>query len=302
MNKDMLWRGIAILAIIGLILITLVSVTVLIITSKPALLSPSCVGILKIDGQIDLEATRTNFKYFPGAEEYADAIRKASKDPRIKGLFVIINSPGGGVVASDVIYRELKRFNKPKVSYIEEIGASGGYYIALGTSKIYAHPNSLVGSIGVIMYLSDYKGLLEKIGVNITVIKSGPNKDIGSPFRDRNEEELAIMKDIINETYHQFKQILLESRYIQEENIDIVTDGRIFTGNTAKSLGLIDDTGLKNDFLNKFAEELGLSQDSICDITPNQPIPSLFSLYGIITTLHEMLIPDYGYRYRLRAQ
>ncbi len=302
MNKDMIWRGVAILAVIGLILIALISLMALILTSKPTLVSTDCVGVLTIDGPIDLKSVRSGFRYIPGAEDYADAIRKASKDPRIKGLFVIINSPGGGVVASDIIYRELKRFNKPKISYIEEIGASGGYYIALGTSKIYAHQNSLVGSIGVIFYLSDYKELLEKIGVNITVVKSGPNKDMGSPFRYRDELELEIIKDIVNETYNQFKEILLESRYILEEDIDKVTDGRIFTGSMAKRLGLIDDIGLKNDFLNKFIEELGLPQGSICDITPNQQIPSIFSLYGMLSTLHQLIITDYGYRYRLRAE
>lgn len=298
MNKDVLWKGIAILAVVGLIIIALISVVLLLINTKPSLISTSCVGVLRIEGPIDLKSSGGFNYYIPGAEEYAQAIRSASSDPRIKGLFVIINSPGGSIVASDMVYRELKRFNKPKVSYIEELGASGGYYVALGTNKIYAHQNSLVGNIGVIFYLTNYEGLMEKIGINITVVKSGNKKDIISPYRVPTEEELSIIKDIINETYEQFKEILLDARYIAEDSLNLVLDGRIFTGNMAKKIGLVDDVGLKRDFMEKFANDLGVDSENICDITPKKSSIGLLSLYnefiGVIAQLK--------YGYSLRAQ
>ncbi|MEM0383035.1 MAG: signal peptide peptidase SppA [Candidatus Anstonellales archaeon] len=299
MNQN-IWKAIAILGIVGLLIISIISVIVLFLTSKPQLSMSSCIGVLEIQGVIDLKSRESTFSYYPGAEDYAEAIRKASDNPTIKGLFVVINSPGGSVVASDVIYRELKRFNKPKVSYIEEIGASGGYYIALGTSKIYAHQNSLIGNIGVIMYLENYQGLLDKLGINITAVKSGRYKDIGSPFRNITNEELAMIQDIIDETYDQFIQILLDSRYISEELIENVTDGRIMTGNMGKKVGLIDDVGLKRDFLIKFANELGVDPNNICDITPKKQIGGLFSLYSLLS---EFIYPNsYANRYRLRAE
>lgn len=301
MERDKIWKGIAILAIVGLILIAIISAILLIFTSRPSLSMGSCIGVLNIDGPIFLKSPRSGFSQYPSAEDYAEAIRRAGKDPTIKGLFVVINSPGGGVVASDIIYRELKRLKKPKVAYIEEIGASGGYYVALGTDKIYSHQNSLVGSIGVIMYIENYEGLLDKIGVNITTVKSGKYKDIGSPFRKTTLDEINMIKDIVNETYGQFVEILKESRYIPEDVFENVTDGRVMTGLMAKKLGLVDDIGLKGDFLAKFANELNVPENNICDITPAIRPPGLFYfMESLINALDPRNL--YGNRYTLRAE
>ncbi|MCS7122758.1 MAG: signal peptide peptidase SppA [Candidatus Micrarchaeota archaeon] len=300
MERDKIWKGIAILSIVGLILIALISAILLIFTSKPSLSMGSCIGVINIDGPIFLKSQRGGFSQYPGAEDYAEAIRRADRDPTIKGLFVVINSPGGGVVASDIIYRELKRLKKPKVSYIEEVGASGGYYVALGTDRIYSHYNSLVGNIGVIMYIENYEGLMEKIGINITTVKSGRYKDIGNPFRKATQDEIQMILEIVNETYGQFVSILKESRYISEELFENVTDGRIMTGTMAKRMGLVDDVGLKRDFLSKFANELNVPETNICDITPSIKPPSLLFMESLISMLDPRNI--YGDRYRLRAE
>ncbi len=260
--SERVWKGIAIIALIGIVFIGLVA---LMSFSLPSL-GGKCIAVIEIDGPIFLKGQEGFFEKTYGAEDYIKAIEEAQKRDDVKGLFVVVNSPGGGVVASDVIYRKLLKFNKSKVAYIEEIGASGGYYVSLAADKIYAHPNALTGSIGVIMYLSNYQGLFEKIGVNMTAIKSGPHKDIGSPYRELTPEEKEILFSIVNESFQQFKKLVMERRHIDKKYIDKVTDGRIFTGKQALKYGLVDGTMTKEEALEKFAQELNLTKDDICEL------------------------------------
>ncbi|NPA22468.1 MAG: signal peptide peptidase SppA [Candidatus Micrarchaeota archaeon] len=271
--SERVWQGIAIIALVGLVFIGLIMV----FTFSLPKFGGKCIAVMEIEGPIYLKGYEGWFEKVYGAEDYILAIEEAQNRSDVAGLFVVINSPGGGVVASDIIYRKLRAFNKSKVAYIEEVGASGGYYVALGADKIYAHPNAITGSIGVIMYLTNYEGLMEKIGVNVTAIKSGPYKDIGSPYRELTPEEREILMSIINESYEQFKSILYERRVIPDKYKDLVVDGRVMTGQQALKYGLVDGVMTKEEALEEFAQTLNLTRYDTCELdTLTSPGPSPF--------------------------
>src|SRR5262249_45844199 len=151
-----------------------------------------------------------------------------------------INSPGGGVTASDIMYHDLMRFRhttgKPVVACMMDVAASGGYYLAMACDLVYAHPTTVTGSIGVIMSLYNASGLCEKLGVSSNPIKSGPNKDIGNPGRPMTEQERAILQGVVNGFYVQFVHVVVEGRHMPEERVRELADGRVYTGIEAKEL------------------------------------------------------------------
>jgi protease-4 len=175
----------------------------------------------------------------------------ATHDEHIKALVVRINSPGGTVTASDVIYHELMTFKDkrkiPVVAVIMDVGASGGYYIAAGADKIVAHPTSVTGSVGVIMLRVSAEGLLQKIGVDASAIKSGTKKDIGSPFRPMTDEERAIFQGMINGFFSRFVEVVSKGRSLPPDRMKVVADGRVLTGPQALDLGLVDKIGYLED-------------------------------------------------------
>ncbi len=149
--------------------------------------------LLDISGVISSE-NKESFYTSPGMlATVKEELERAAKDERVKAIVLRINSPGGTVTASDIIYHELKTFkasrNIPVVASIMDVGASGGYYIAAAADSVLAHPSSVTGSIGVIMLTVNARGLLEKVGVETNAVTSGPRKDMGSPFRVMSPEE-----------------------------------------------------------------------------------------------------------------
>ena len=176
----------------------------------------------------------------------------AAEDSRIKALLLRMNSPGGTVTASDVIYHEISEFKAkqkvPVVAVIMDIGASGGYYVAVAADRIIAHPTSVTGSVGVIMLRVNAEGLLQKIGVEAGAIKSGAKKDIGSPFRPMNEEERAIFQSMINGFQSRFLEVVTKGRKtLPAEQLKLIADGRVLTGPQAVQLGLVDQIGYLED-------------------------------------------------------
>ena len=169
----------------------------------------------------------------------------------MKALIVRINSPGGTITASDVLYHEIRAFKQrrkiPVIAAIMDVGASGGYYAALAADQIFAHPTTITGSIGVIMVTVNAQGLLEKIGVAPLAIKSGPIKDAGSPFRALTDEERAVFQAVIDDMYGRFVRLVVQSRKIPEERVRSFADGRIYTADQARALGLVDRIGYLDD-------------------------------------------------------
>ena len=193
-----------------------------------------------------------------------EELKKAQKDDKVKALVVRINSPGGTVTASDIIFRELEEYRKatgvPIIASMMDVAASGGYYIALAADTIVAHPTTVTGSIGVIMISVNAEGLLDKIGLSTAAIKSGPRKDMGSPFRQLTTEERAIFQSVIDDLYHQFVAKVVERRKIAAASAATLADGRIYTAEQALGHKLVDRIGYIPDALAAARSAAGLTE------------------------------------------
>lgn len=195
---------------------------------------------------------------------FRERLDAAAADRRVKAIVLRINSPGGGVTASDIMYRDLCRFRKetgkPVVACLMDVAASGGYYLAMGTDRVVAHPTTVTGSIGVIMSLYNATGLLGMIGVSSDPIKSGPNKDIGNPARPMTDAERAILQGMVDSFYDQFVQVVVRGRGLPEPRVRALADGRVYTGLDAHKLGLVDEIGYLDDAIDRARELAG-----VCD-------------------------------------
>ena len=196
-----------------------------------------------------------------------EELRKAEDDERVKALIVRINSPGGTITASDILYHELLAFKArkkvPVIAVIMDVGASGGYYAALAADTIVVNPTTITGSIGVMMVTVNAQGLLEKIGVAPLAIKSGPMKDAGSPFRSLTEAERAVFQSIIDEMYGRFVGLIARSRNMPEDRVRGFADGRVYTADQALKLGLVDRVGYLEDVVALAKERAGLGEAKV---------------------------------------
>ncbi len=183
------------------------------------------------------------------SETTIQQLKKFAKDDSIKAIVLRINSPGGGVGPSQEIHEEVKKLKGKKVvvASMGALAASGGYYIACAAQKIYANPGTITGSIGVIMQFVNVKDLIEKIGLKGMVVKSGAFKDIGSPVREMKSEERELLQGVIDNVHLQFVVAVAEGRGMHRDNVVKIADGRIFSGEQAKSLGLVDALGNLED-------------------------------------------------------
>jgi len=193
----------------------------------------SQIGVLEIKGVI------------LDAEEYLMAIKEMEKRGSIKAIVVRIDSPGGSVGASQEIFEELKkvRRTKPVVVSMGSVAASGGLYVALGGTEIFASPGTITGSIGVVLEIPNIEKLLKKIGIEAEIIKSGAYKDTGSIYRPLTPEERKYLSEKVKLIHDQFIRAISEERKISIEKVKEFADGRIFTGEEALSLGLVDKLG-----------------------------------------------------------
>ena len=175
-------------------------------------------------------------------------LKKAGEDDRVRALVLRIDSPGGGVTASDQIYSEIVRWKKekgiPVVAALGDLAASGGYYVACAADRIVAYPTTVTGSIGVIMMGLNLEGLLAKIGVKNQTFKAGEYKDMLSPLRGATPEERRIIQTILDSMKARFITVVRESRpRLDQSRFAEVTDGRILTATQAREAGLVDDVG-----------------------------------------------------------
>jgi protease-4 len=196
-----------------------------------------------------------------------EELRKAEEDERVKALIVRINSPGGTITASDILYHELLAFKArkkvPVIAAIMDVGASGGYYAALAADTIVVNPTTITGSIGVVMITVNAQGLLEKIGVAPLAIKSGPLKDAGSPFRSLTEAERAVFQAIIDDMHRRFVELIARSRKMPEDRVRGFADGRVYTADQALKLGLVDRVGYLEDVVTLAKERAGLGEAKV---------------------------------------
>jgi protease IV len=193
-----------------------------------------------------------------------EELQKAEEDDAVKALIVRINSPGGTITSSDLIYREIDTFKTrrkiPVVAVMMDVAASGGYYAALAADTIVALPTTVTGSIGVIMLTVNAQGLMEKIGVAPLAIKSGDMKDAGSPFRPLTAQERAVFQSVIDQMYGRFVTLIARSRKIPEDRVRTFADGRIYTAEQAKALGLVDEIGYMDDVVAAARKAAGVEE------------------------------------------
>ncbi|HSI33287.1 MAG: signal peptide peptidase SppA [Phycisphaerae bacterium] len=220
------------------------------------------IAIIEVEGM--LMNMRTGGLLQPqenGVSRFTQAMEAAARDPGVKAVVLRVNSPGGTVTASDIMYETVQRFKKetgkPVVASLQDVAASGAYYVACGADRVIAHPTSIVGSIGVIFNTFTIEGTLAKIGAKSEVVKSGPLKDMGSPFRELDPESRKVMQGMVDEYYKRFVGVVTTHRKLNGEGtLKIATDGRVFSGDRAAELGLVDRTGLLDDAIAE-AKSLG---------------------------------------------
>jgi protease-4 len=180
------------------------------------------------------------------SEHIVEELNDYADDSSVKAIVIRIDSPGGGVVVSQEIYNAVKNAKKEGKKVVVSMGsvaASGGYYVAAAADKIVANPGTLTGSIGVKMEFANVEKLLEKIGVKGMVVKAGEYKDIGSPYRDMTAQEKKLLQDVIDDVQNQFIKAVAEGRNLPETDVRAIADGRIFTGQQALALKLVDQMG-----------------------------------------------------------
>ena len=223
------------------------------------------VGVVEITGIIS------------SSKKVIKQIKDFRENDSIKAIIMRIDSPGGGIGPSQEIYAEVMRTRdiKPIIASLGSVAASGGYYIASATKKIIANPGTITGSIGVIVEYTNIQEILKKIGLSAVVIKSGKFKDIGSPVRDITAVEKKFLQDLVDELHMQFVNHAAEGRGIDIEIMAKLADGRIYTGQTAMKLNLIDQLGNFEDSV-EFAGKLAGIEGEVIPVYPQQDKISFF--------------------------
>ncbi|MGP7818438.1 signal peptide peptidase SppA [Niallia sp. 01092] len=243
------------------------------------------IAVLDVNGTIqDTGGDPASLLSSPGYNHQAfmEKLNHIKEDNDVKGLIIKVNSPGGGVVESAEIHDKIseiqKEAKKPVYISMGSMAASGGYYISAGADKIFASPETLTGSLGVIMHGVNYKGLAEKYGVDFVTIKSGPYKDIMSPSRDMTKEEKDILQTMINNSYEGFVKVIADGRGMSQVDVKKIADGRIYDGSQAKELNLIDDFGYFDDVVEQMKKDYKLKNPTVVSYTDNTGFASILGM------------------------
>lgn len=202
-------------------------------------------------------------------------LEEIKDDSSIKGIMLVVNSPGGGVYESAEIYdklKEIKAKNKKIYVTMKNTAASGGYYISAPADKIYASRETMTGSLGVIMQSMNYKELADKYGVKFNTIKSGAHKDIMSPTKEMDDSERRILQSLVDESYNQFVQVIADGRGMSTSEVKKLADGRVYSGLQAKNNGLVDELGLEEDALKALKKELDADQAEVIEFDQQDSI------------------------------
>jgi len=221
-------------------------------------------------------------------QEVVSTLDMARRDKHVKAIILRIDSPGGTATGSDILYREINRYKAdtgvPVVVLMMGVAASGGYYAAMAGDYIIAHPTTVTGSIGVIFYRVNISGLMDKIGVDAVPIKSGKMKDLGSPFKEMSEEEVAIFQSIIDEMYSGFVAAVDKGRkQLNRAAVLKIADGRVYTAKQALELKMIDKIGYSYDAISK-AKKLANLNENARVVVYRRSIPSNDNIYNPATT------------------
>ena len=224
------------------------------------------------------------------SKETIDQIKQLREEDSIKAIVIRINSPGGAVAPSQEIYREIRKTVplKKVVASMGSVAASGGYYIAAAADGIVANPGTITGSIGVIMAYTNYRALLDKIGLVPVVVKSGSYKDTGSPVREMTEAEREFLENFTAKIHRQFIKDIVNGRRMDPEKVKSLADGRIYTGEESRALGLVDRLGNVEDAI-EWAGRMGGIKGKVSSVYVGEDRFSLLD-YLLGTSLKESLV------------
>ncbi len=192
------------------------------------------------------------------ADSVIESLEELSKNEKVKGIILRVNSPGGVITPTKEIFDYIQTINKPVYASMESVAASGGYYVSAACDRIFAMPTTITGSIGVIMQLSNYEKLMNTIGIKNFALKSGEFKDIGSPDREMTDAERDILMSTVMDMYEQFIEDIQKRRNMDEAVLRAQADGRVFTGKRAFEMGFVDNLGSRRDAFEEMKNELRL--------------------------------------------
>ena len=278
------WKVLLTFCVLVLFILVIASLIVLITTGfgdGPSL-TGGYVAVIPIKGEITFGGCGGGLLTGPIAcanvDEVKASIEEANNDWSVDAIVLDINSGGGSVVATRELTYAVMNSEKPVVAYIGETGASGAYYAASAADKIVADKNSITGSIGVRMEVPHYYDLMGKLGVNITTIKAGENKDVGSPYRPMTEKEEEELQEIVDTIYDDFIASVAENRNLSVDYVRSIADGKIYLGEKAKELKLIDEVGSFDYAVELAAMEAGIKgEPGVKNIEPSKSIGDLFA-------------------------
>ncbi len=235
------------------LLILLVIVSILLIVMQKSISIGDRIALVRIEGMI------------ADSKDSIEEIKEYVKDPSVKAILLRIDSPGGAVAPAQEIHEEVKKAvaKKQVVVSMGSVAASGGYYIASPATKIIANPGTITGSIGVIMEIPNLEGLMNKIGIKTEVVKSGKHKDLVSTFRGIRKEDREILQRVLDNVHEQFIMAVADGRKMSPADVRKIADGRIFTGEQAIKVGLVDELGNLEDAVQVAAKLSGIKGEPV---------------------------------------
>lgn len=240
------------------------------------------IAVLTLDGVIQDVGSSLFASSGYNHQLFMSQLQDVLNDATVKGVVLSVNTPGGGVVESSDIYDAIKAIQIereiPIYVAMGGLAASGGYYVSAPAEKIFVHPETITGSIGVIMESVNYAKLAEKYGIDFNTIKTGPYKDIMSGSREMTEEEHNMLQEMINDSYERFVAIVAEGRNMSTEQVKKIADGRIMNGKQAIESGLADDYGKMGDVIDAMKVDYELENATVFEYAP---MDSLGSLFGV---------------------
>jgi protease-4 len=257
------------------------------------------IGVVKVEGTIaDVETSvfETALYNHQGTLDYIDAMMDSDAN---RGILLYVNSPGGGVYESDELYLKLMEYkeatNRPIWTYMGNQACSGGYYISMASDQVVANRNCWTGSIGVIISLTNLKGLYDKLGIQEIDITSGKNKAMGSSGQDMTDEQRGILQSMVDEAYEQFVGIVATGRDLDIDTVKSAADGRIYTAKQALDLNLIDSIDSYENMISNFCDEVGDDVEMYEPYnTTTDLVSSLFSMYkGVKTKSDAQIVTEY---------
>ncbi len=268
-----------------LFIIPLMAVVAVAVLSIQATFESNRIGVVEVLGTI-IEAKET-----------VSQLKSFTQNKSIRAIILRVDSPGGGVAASQEIYEAVKKAQAAKkvVVSMGTLAASGGYYVSAPADIIVANPGTLTGSIGVLMEFVNVEQLMSKIGVGVQTIKSKEHKDIGSPFRTMTEKEKVLLQGVITDVYDQFVATVSTERELPVDSVIAMADGRIFTGRQAKELGLVDTLGSLEDAVTITKNLVGMAGEPRL-IYPKKK-KSLIDIF--FEPMDRLLLPKIQYKFKL---